>query len=174
VDRAVVFIHGCDKSNSSKNFDHWFAALVHYDLRAVAIDMPGYGNSPGERHSFRTRHILDTDGPADVVTEVIKELGLIKPAIFGYDWGASIAMRSAIRYPNSFSKVISFMPAYGEPPDAKDELKKLKLPTLVWWMAGDSLHVWPKFKKFAELIPNVEIDLHPTPNWKASMAPNTY
>ena len=146
MDRAVVFIHGCDKSSSGTQFQHWFTALVHFDFRVVAIDMPGYGKSSGKKQSFRTRNILDQDGPADVITEVIKELGLVKPALFGYDWGGSIAMRFGIRAPQVISKVISFMPAYGPPPGDENELKRLKTPTLVWWISCDALHVWPKFK----------------------------
>ena len=64
--------------------------------------------------------------------EVISELKLVRPSLFGYDWGASIALRLAIQKgPTSFTKVIAFMPAYGENEENKDELKRLKVPTMV-------------------------------------------
>ena len=61
-------------------------------------------------------------------------------------------MRTAIKTPNNFSKVVAFMPAYGEQPDYKDELKSLKLKTMVLWVAKDAMHAWSKFKPFAEKI----------------------
>jgi len=44
------------------------------------------------------------------------------------------------------------MPAYGEQPDYKDELKSLKLKTMILWVAKDAMHAWSKFKPFAEKI----------------------
>ena len=97
LDRCVVFLHGCDKSASkSENFTHRFKALLHYNFRVIAIDLPGYGKTKGKCHSFRTKDILKEGGPAECVSEVIKSLGLTRPILFGYDWGASIALRMGI------------------------------------------------------------------------------
>lgn len=53
----------------------------------------------------------------------------------GYDWGASISMRLGVKHGNNlFDKIISFMPAYGETEDYKDELTKLSLKTLILWV----------------------------------------
>jgi hypothetical protein len=72
-------------------------------------------------------------------------------------------MRLAIKSPNNFSKVISFMPAYGEQPEYKDELKSLKVKTMILWVSKDAMHAWSKFKPFADKIPGAVIHSHSTP-----------
>ena len=65
---------------------------------------------------------------------IIAELNLYKPVLIGYDWGGSIALRLGIYYPSNFEYIIPFMPAYGEHESYKDELKKLKVPTMIQWV----------------------------------------
>jgi hypothetical protein len=95
---------------------------------------------------------MEAGGPGDTVKFIIQNLGLSKPILFGYDWGAAIAMRLAIEKPNNFSHIISFHSVQLE-----DDMKKLKTPTLILWAKNDQNHPWKKFKPLADQIPNVTV-----------------
>ena len=97
-----------------------------------AIDFPGCGKSIGKSLNMKCEKILETKGPADVVMFVMKELDIKNPVLSGYDWGGAIAMKMALQQPSNFSKILAFHPRYTE--TKRDELKGLKLPTLIQWV----------------------------------------
>ena len=140
----------------------------------VSVDMPGYGKSAGKAHSFRTIHILDKDGPAELIRELVKILNLQNVTLVGYDWGGSIALRLGVQNSADFENIIAFMPAYGESDQNRDELKKLKTKTFIHWVKQDMMHVWSKFKEKALKIPNVNIELTDVKLWKSEIANNLY
>lgn len=100
--------------------------------------MPGLGKSEGKTPPGKSDKILEKNGAADIVTKVCKFMGLNKPVVIGYDWGAAIALKMAITYQNMFEKVISFHPSFNE--EEKDELKKIKVPVLIQWCSEDQFH----------------------------------
>jgi len=53
----------------------------------------------------------------------------INLCIGGYDWGAAIAVKMGLKDGKMFNKIIAFHPSYNE--EVKDELKGLKVPTLI-------------------------------------------
>ena len=65
----------------------------------------------------------------------MKNLEITKPIVVGYDWGAGIALKMGIQNNKIFKKIISFHPSFNEV--EKDELKKLKIPTLIQWCKQD-------------------------------------
>ena len=52
--------------------------------------------------------------------------------VIGYDTGAGIALKMAVKNSSLFKKIIAFLPNYSE--EKKDELKNLKIPVLVIWI----------------------------------------
>ena len=115
ADKTVIFIHGCDlKTSNASQFTHFFEAYTYMQYKVVSIDMPGYGKSEGKAHSFRTVAILEKDGPAELIKEIIQNLNLTNVTLVGYDWGGSIALRMGVQNSNGFENIIAFMPAYGE------------------------------------------------------------
>ena len=143
--------------------------------QVVSVDMPGYGKTKAKkRQSFRTIHVLDKGGPAETIVTLVKTMGLKKSVLVGYDWGGNVALRLGVAYPKLFSFIVAFMPAYGEGEYNKDELKRLKVPTKILWVKQDSIHCWPKFKKYALKIPKVKIDLVDVKKWKSHFADNMY
>ena len=97
--------------------------------------MPGYGKSTGKQQASRSDKALAEGGPADVVKIVMKEYGIQKPVLSGYDWGGAIALKMAIENSKNFSKIIAFHPSFNE--DKKDELKSIKCPVLIQWVKQD-------------------------------------
>ena len=114
--------------------------------------MPGFGNSEGKPPAGRSEKVLDKGGAGDVVRFVIKELGLVKPVVIGYDWGAAIALKLSIKFTTMFSKVVAFHPSFNE--TENDELKKVKTPVLILWCRQDQFHAWSKWQVLAKKIPN--------------------
>ena len=100
--------------------------------------MPGYGLSTGQQMSSRSENVMN--GPALVVQHVMKELKIKNAVISGYDWGGSIALKMGIHLPQLVKKLNVFHPSYHE--TEKDELKKIKAPTLIQWVRQEQFHSW--------------------------------
>ena len=112
------------------------------------------------------------DGPGDTIKYVIKSLKLKKPMLYGYDWGGAIALKLGIQAPNNFSKIVALMPSFNE--EVKDELKKLKTPTLIQWAIRDDMHPWSKWKLLAKKIPKVTIQAIDPKPWKQELCCSAY
>ena len=149
----VVLLHGCPSSHQA--VIHFLPMFMHLEYQCILIDMPGYGDSSGPKVGSRSEEVLSQDGSGGVVKFVIKHYGLECPMLLGYDWGAAIALKLGIESSKSYSKIIAFHPSYNE--EVKDELKKLKTPTLIQWCKQDQFHSWKQFQKLAEKIPNKTI-----------------
>ncbi len=55
--------------------------------------MPGYGKSEGSIYSWGLQKILDENGPAEVIFEIINKFELKVPVFYGYDWGGTIVLK---------------------------------------------------------------------------------
>ena len=82
-------------------------------------------------------------------------------------------MLMGVENSKAYSNVIAFMPAYGGKTNP-DELKGLRIPTLIHWVKKDMMHNWNKFKPLAKKIPNVTIELTEVQQWKSEIAQNLY
>mmetsp|Transcript_1114 Transcript_1114/g.2044 ORF Transcript_1114/g.2044 Transcript_1114/m.2044 type:complete len:330 (-) Transcript_1114:1408-2397(-) len=131
--KQMVCLHGCPSDHSA--FEYQFQALAYMQFQVFAIDIPGYGRSNGPKLPSRSDQVLKPQGAADLVLFVMKELKLKKPVVNGYDWGGAIALKMAIANRSTFSKVIAYHPSFNEA--EKDELKKVKQPTLIQWIKQD-------------------------------------
>ena len=134
----MVFLHGCP--SDSEEFLSKFPAFIYMQYQVFAVDLPGYGASTGKCQPSRSENVLDEGGPADTIKFVIRSLQLGTPVLYGYDWGGCIAMKMGIQNSKGFSKIIALHPSYNE--TEKDELKKLKTPTMLQWVKQDQLHPW--------------------------------
>ena len=95
-EHPMVFVHGLgfSKENMNPLFDYY------KDLHQVmSYDVRGHGRS--DKPSTWT---LDDD--ADDMHGIIEALGLEKPVAVGFSMGSYIALRTAERYPDLFSKVV--------------------------------------------------------------------
>ena len=92
----------------------------------------------------------------------------------GYEWGGAIALKLALENPKSFEKVVAIMPSYSESDQTRDELRKLRTPTMIHWIPQDHGHPWHKFKRIAWTIPNVTIELTNINLWNAEISKLIY
>jgi pimeloyl-ACP methyl ester carboxylesterase len=84
----------------SRQFDNVYEPLARRGLRAIGIDMPGFGGSdlqPGMPSVQRY---------AECVLPVLNHLGLDRVALLGHHTGALVATEAAVRWPERFSKLV--------------------------------------------------------------------
>ena len=149
----ALCLHG--HPSDAESFMDWglLPALVHAGFYAVALDMPGRGNSAGKPLKTRSEFNLDQGGACDVVLDVIRALGGgAKATIFGYDWGAGIALSFAHAKPyrRHANSVVAFHPSYNEV--IKGELSGCCCPCMLIWCKQDQFHSWAKWKPLAQSL----------------------
>lgn len=170
----IILLHGCP--SSSEEFLHQIPAFLFCKYQVFAVDMPGYGYSTGQKQPSRSSEVYAKGGPAELVKALVTALGLggkeTNLCIGGYDWGAAIALKMGLKDGKMFKKIIAFLPSYNE--DAKDELKSLKLPTLIQWVKQDQFHPWNKWQQLAKKIPNATIDVIDIGKFKPGLSSCTY
>ncbi|MGE0736529.1 MAG: alpha/beta fold hydrolase [Alphaproteobacteria bacterium] len=96
--RTVVFLHGIGGNRHS--FDDQLPYFAS-GWRAVAWDMPGYGDS---RHTGPLSFAL----LADALAALVDKLKAPRVAVVGHSLGGMIAQEFAARYPNRLSALVLF------------------------------------------------------------------
>ena len=90
--RGIVLIHGL--GGQMRHLTHPLLDRLSSDFRVVALDRPGSG------YSLRAAGVpagVDTD--ADVVAQLIEDLGLERPLVVGHSLGGAVALATAARHP---------------------------------------------------------------------------
>jgi pimeloyl-ACP methyl ester carboxylesterase len=81
-----------------RTFDPLRDELVGY--RTITLDVPGVGKSQMPRRPMRLpRH-------ADLIAEMLKQLGIEQVDVFGVSWGGALAQEFALRYPGMVRRLI--------------------------------------------------------------------
>ncbi|CAE7035374.1 Khc [Symbiodinium natans] len=155
---AVLLLHGCP--SDATTWKWLFPALIYNKYRAIAIDMPGCGSSPGTKLSSRSEFNAAKGGPLDIACAVLDALGIAKAAVVGYV--ARLSGRADALKPRSrVSKLISFHPSYTPPKGNSIEalqlegenLSAMSVPVLVLWVKEDQFHNLTKWRKNFEALP---------------------
>jgi pimeloyl-ACP methyl ester carboxylesterase len=70
------------------------------DYKTITLDVPGVGKSQMPRWPMRLpRH-------ADLIAEMLKQLGIDQVDVFGVSWGGALAQEFALRYPGMVRRLI--------------------------------------------------------------------
>ena len=70
------------------------------DFMTITLDVPGVGKSQMPRWPMRLpRH-------ADLIAEMLKDLGIEQVDVFGVSWGGALAQEFALRHPNRVRRLI--------------------------------------------------------------------
>ncbi len=124
-DHAVLFVHGL--GGWAENWHEVLPAIAASGRRAIAFDLPGFGDSTPVR---RPRY-FDPRGAyyADVVDGVRSALGLERPHLVGHSLGGAIAYVAAVSHPESFSSLTLVAPG-GLGPEIARSLRLASVPLL--------------------------------------------
>jgi haloalkane dehalogenase len=94
---AVLFVHGYPQS--SYMWRHLLPAIAAAGWRAIAPDMPGFGNSPPLRSSTWDRQVEELE-------RFRRGLGLDRVALVVHDWGGLIGLRWACEHPDALRGLV--------------------------------------------------------------------
>jgi haloalkane dehalogenase len=93
----VLLIHGYPES--SFMWRHLLPPLAESGRRAIAPDLPGYGNSPPFLSGTWESHV-------EAVEEFRQDAGLDRVALVVHDWGGLIGMRWACDHPDAVGALV--------------------------------------------------------------------
>ena len=100
--QTLLLLHGL-----SSNLLIWRRNLdaLAQDLRVIALDLPGYGQSPPAPVPLSMPYL------ASLVLEVVYKLGLSQVTLGGHSMGGQIALTAALRYPQTITRLVLAAPA---------------------------------------------------------------
>ena len=125
-DKSIVLLHGAKfKAQTWKELGT-IKALATAGYRVVAIDMPGFGNSP--------YCVMEQ---IDVLYNVIKQEGIESPVVLGPSMGGRITLNFYFKYKDIPGGLI-LVGTVGVEENAH-RLKDLVVPTLIVWGEKDDL-----------------------------------
>ena len=96
---AVAMIHGIP--GSTRDFRYLGPAVAALGLRAVRIDLPGFGKTPAS--AFASSRVPDR---AVFIQRVMRSLGHDTFALAGHSFGGSIATHCASLFPDAVSALV--------------------------------------------------------------------
>ena len=94
----LVLIHGAFSAIGT-SFGKVLPGLAK-SRKVIALEMQGHG------HTADIDRPLTLEGMADDTAAAIRQLGIEKADIFGYSMGAAVALRVAIRHPETVRKLV--------------------------------------------------------------------
>ena len=111
--RAVLYWHGVSlTSRASETLGEAGAQLAReHDLMVLALDAPGFGQSPALPPDRYHPHAL-----ADLVPAVLDALGVPRAAFMGFSWGGDIGCHAAARHPDRVAALVLLDAGYSDPP----------------------------------------------------------
>ncbi len=108
---ALVFLH---YFGGSLNTWNKIIAELSHQFRCIAIDLPGFGNSPESK-------ILSVSNCAEEVARVISLLALKQYALVGHSMGGKIALSLAALQPSGLASLILIAPSPPTPEPINDK-----------------------------------------------------
>lgn len=113
----LVLLHG--NSSSKEAFEAQMGGAVGARHRLVAVDLPGHGGSDDAAEPARSYTLL---GYADLVAEVVEELGLGRFALLGWSLGGHVALEVCASVPG-----VAGVMTVGTPPIGTDAPGALRM-----------------------------------------------
>jgi pimeloyl-ACP methyl ester carboxylesterase len=127
--------------------------LLAADHRVVAIEVPGFADAPAGEAAA-------TDALAATVVATIAALGIERCNLMGASFGATVALRAALRDPERVEAVALVAPtAIGASRDPAFEarLAKLELPVLALFGTRDKIAPTTSARLYRAMMPNCHI-----------------
>ncbi len=124
--KSVLFLHGASFSCQTWQDIGTLKLLAEKGYRAVAIDLPGFGNSE-----------MVTGSPAKVLLELIEQLNLNKPVLISPSMSGSYSLPFIVNYPEKLSGFVPVAPVAIMM--FIEQLQGIELPTLAIWGSNDKI-----------------------------------
>ena len=161
--KPLVFWHSLGPAASGALIGEAAPALARHGLRVIALDAPGFGESPALPPEGYTVDLL-----VGLALELLDALELERVAYMGHSWGGSIAVHLAARSPERVGALVLLDSGhidYADLPDVQAERP------LEEWMeeAAQRPSRWDSWDAFAEEVqagsrrwtPEIEAALRP-------------
>lgn len=113
-------------------------------LRVVALDLPGYGDSPSSA--------LATE---DFLGALVAELGLQHPVIVSPSMSGAFSLPFVLRHPERVAGYVPVAPAALD--RYADELASMAVPVLVVWGSADRVFPLERGESLAQTLPDAEL-----------------
>ncbi len=125
----VIFMHGWPELGLS--WRHQVPALAAAGYQVAVPDMRGYGGSskPGDVAAY------NMDALADDMAGVASALGAAQWVAVGHDWGAPVAWRCAMRFPDAVRGVFCLsVPHSAAPPMLAEQMFEMGYPDRFYYV----------------------------------------
>jgi abhydrolase domain-containing protein 14 len=140
----VLLLHGAAFSSATWEGLDTLNALAREGFRAVAVDLPGYGESPA----------CGLAG-AELIAALLDALGAEQAAIVAPSLAGRHALPFAIAQPRRVRRLALVAPAGVTP--LLEELRGLPLRTRIWWSEGDAVIPVAHGEALAAALPEAEL-----------------
>jgi abhydrolase domain-containing protein 14 len=142
---AVLFLHGASFSAQTWQDLGTLALLAGQGYRAVAVDLPGFGQSaPG-----------NPDEPEAFLIEVIEQLALDRPVLVSPSMSGGYSLPLVARHPEKLRGFVAVAPvriSHYEP-----ELAGNQLPTLALWGSDDRIVPLEQAERLVRALPKARL-----------------
>jgi pimeloyl-ACP methyl ester carboxylesterase len=114
----IVFLHGLASSSST-----WQDVLgrLPSHLTAIAVDLPGHGQSDRGAQDYTLA------GHANIVRDLLVQIGVTRATFVGHSYGGGVAMQLAYQHPDMCERLV-LVSSGGLGPDVSWMLRLLSLP----------------------------------------------
>jgi pimeloyl-ACP methyl ester carboxylesterase len=146
---AVLLVHGYHPENSWRVWEHNIPTLAAVGFTVYALDMIGYGESPGER--------LDHTQQAAALLALMDAEAIPTATIGGVSWGGLVALQAALSAPARVERLV-LVDSAGAGHLPEEQLESITCPTLVVWGEDDSIIPLATAAWFGAAIPNSHVE----------------
>ena len=94
----LLLVHGL--ASAAHIWDVVAPTFANTGFIVTAIDQRGHGESDKPTDGYDFAQIVEDDAA------IVRTLGLVKPALFGHSWGASVVLQYAATYPEQVSALV--------------------------------------------------------------------
>jgi len=149
---AVLLIHGYHPDNSWRVWEHNIQALAAAGFTVYALDMIGYGESPGAR--------LEYSQQSAALLALMDAEALSTATIGGVSWGGLVALQTALSAPARVERLI-LVDSAGAGQLTEEQLESITCPALVVWGEDDSVIPLATAAWFGATLPHSRVETIP-------------
>jgi len=144
--RSVLFLHGAAFSRQTWAELGSLEALARAGHRAVAIDLPGYGDSAPS-----------SADPVEFLGSLLTALSMARPMLVSPSMSGRFSLPFVAAHPERLSAFVPIAPAGVD--SFKEQLSGTRIPALVLWGSEDTIFPAAGAEQLARLLPDARVVL---------------